>query len=300
MRTIDFIYANEWEILSRYGFNRTGNKHIDCPICQSKKKFRLTEYNGKSSWICTCGNGSVVDLIMEVHGRSYQELMSEIERDYNLQTMKGEPKREAIKLPSVPKIATIKGTSVEKYLNSRGITSLPQKHLGIAQGQYHSQTGKSYDAMCSIATDYAFNAALVHRTFLDDGAKIESTAKKLEKLKDSQNIAVRMFDSDTCIGIGEGIESALSASQIYSVPTWAALNTAFLKKFRAPLGVKTLIVFADRDRHGAGLAAAFACANSNLMCKNDVNRAFVKWAEAGDFNDHLIEPKRVFEEPLTR
>lgn len=300
MRTIDFIYANEWEILSRYGFNRTGNNHIDCPICQSKKKFRLSEYSGKASWICTCGNGGVVDLIMEVHGKAYQELMSEIERDYNLQTMKGEPKREAIKLPSVPKIATVKGSSVERYLNSRGITKLPQKHVGIAQGQYHRETGRSYDAMCSIATDYAFNAALVHRTFLDDGAKIDNTAKKLEKLKDSQNIAVRMFDSDSCIGIGEGLESSLSAAQLYSVPTWAALNTAFLKKFRAPLGVRTLIIYADNDSHGAGLAAAFACGNSNLMCKNDVITVWVKWPEAGDFNDHLLGPRKVFEWKLER
>ena len=296
MKTIDFLRQNEWEILSNYGFTRTGNRHIDCPICAGKKKFRLNEYKGRASWIC--GNGDAVSLITQSTGKDYQSLMIEIERDYSLAKS-----FESVKkiLPfALPDRSVIQGSEAERYLNSRGINVMPSKHVEFAANQWHWETGANYGAMLAQATDYKFDTAQVHRTYLSDGKKISETSKKLEKVIESQNIAVRMFDSDSCIGIGEGLESSLSAAQLYSVPTWAALNTAFLKKFRAPLGVRTLIIYADNDRHGAGLAAAFACGNSNLMCKNDVITVWVKWPEAGDFNDHLLGPRKVFEWKLER
>ena len=122
----------------------------------------------------------------------------------------------------------------------------------------------------------------------------------MEKVRESQNLSVKMFDADVCLGIGEGIESSLSANQLYGVPAWATLSTSLMKSFRAPRGVRRLVVYADNDRHGAGLAAAFDCANKNILSKNDVVEAVVKWPEAGDFNDHLLEPKKIFEWALRR
>jgi len=298
MSTIDFFRKNEWEILNKYGHTITGNRHIDCPICQSKKKFRLSDYQGRASWICVCGNGDAVKLILETTGMQYKDLMREVEKDYDLKNdFKPIKKAPVIEIPTPTQI---KGSEAETYLNGRGINMLPRKHIHYAPNQFHMETNSKYGAMFAQATDYKFDVAQIHRTFLTNGHKVDQTAKKMQKVIESQNIAVRMFDTDSCIGIGEGIESSLSAAQLYSVPVWAALNTAFLKKFRAPLGVKTLNIYADNDCHGAGLAAAFVCGNSNLMCKNDVKEVWVKWAERGDFNDHLNDPKKIFEWKLNR
>lgn len=78
--------------------------------------------------------------------------------------------------------------------------------------------------------------------------------------------------------------------------TRAALNTAFLKKFIAPSGIRNLIIFADADKNAAGHAAAFECAYKNLMSKhNDVQSVSVRWPERGDFNDVITDGLQVYE-----
>ena len=56
-----------------------------------------------------------------------------------------------------------------------------------------------------------------------------------------------------------------------------------------------MMVFADSDRNGAGHAAAFECANKNMLANNDVERVTVRWPERGDFNDVLQEAHKVYE-----
>ena len=297
MKTVDFIRGIEWQILEDYGFHATGNRHIDCPICGSKKKFRIHDYNGAPSWICTCGNGGLLSLIQETTGRDFAAVAKEIDDRYgNKHEYKPKPKPK----PQLASLSDIKGTQVERYLNSRGIYTLPKYGVMYAANQYHYDNNANYGAMYSLATDYAMKESMIHRTYLEGGAKIEGKSKKMEKVRESQNLAVKMFDADVCLGIGEGIESSLSASQLFKVPVWATLSTSIMKGFRAPRGVKNLVIYADNDRHGAGLAAAFDCANKNLLSKNDVVQAVVKWPESGDFNDHLLNPKKIFEWKLAR
>ena len=75
-----------------------------------------------------------------------------------------------------------------------------------------------------------------------------------------------------------------------------------MKKFRAPEGVKHLIIFADNDKNGAGLAAAFSCANMNMLQVKSLLRVTVKWTEQvdSDFNDMLINPMQCYEWVLSK
>jgi putative DNA primase/helicase len=52
------------------------------------------------------------------------------------------------------------------------------------------------------------------------------------------------------LGIAEGIETALSAAVLDSVPVWAALNTSLLAKFQPPPDVTRPLIYADRDEPG--------------------------------------------------
>ena len=77
---------------------------------------------------------------------------------------------------------------------------------------------------------------------------------------------------------------------------WAAMNTAFMKKFRVPAQGKNLIIFADADSNAAGHAAAFECAAPpTCMRKNDLGTVSVRWPAQGDFNDLLLNGSEVFE-----
>ncbi len=301
MKTNDFIAPIEWDILNDYGFQRTDGRHIDCPICEGKKKFRLNEYNGRAAYICVCSSGGALDLIGQCTGMDFKDVAAEIDKKYGNvrdEDFVAEPKNNTFDFGS---LNAAKETQVEKYLNSRDIMRMPTNCMRIECNVWHSDLGRHFDVMCCAALNHRNELAYIHRTFLENGKKINSdSAKKIETVVKSDNVAVKLFPNSSHLGVSEGIESALSAAQVYKVNTWALLNTAFMKKFRAPIGVKTLTVYADNDCHGAGLAAAFECANKNLMCKNDVSRVIVKWPQKGDFNDHLKDPGKVFEWELTR
>lgn len=144
-------------------------------------------------------------------------------------------------------------------------------------------------------------------TLLDGDHKAKTgTQKKLHKLQEDSylehvsSIAIRLFPASSTLGIAEGIETALSSKQIYGVNTWSVLNTALMKRFRAPSGVKHLIIFADADLNGAGLAAAWVCGHGNILSGNDVERVTIRWPAIGDFNDMIVNGAAVYEWPLLR
>ena len=161
--------------------------------------------------------------------------------------------------------------------------------------------------MFSVATNDKSNPVMTHQTYLHGDSKadveVQKRTSKVDKERESvieESIAIRMFDVQTCLGISEGVESALSASQLYECSTWAVLNTNFMKKFRAPPGVEHLIIFGDGDSNGAGQAAAFVCGNANILTNNDVKKVTIRFPESGDFNDVLQEVQKINEFILTK
>ena len=57
-----------------------------------------------------------------------------------------------------------------------------------------------------------------------------------------------------CIGIAEGIETALAARCASGVPTVAAYSAGALAGWHWPPGVQRLVIFADADPAGAAAA----------------------------------------------
>ena len=103
----------------------------------------------------------------------------------------------------------------------------------------------------------------LHRTYItEDGHKASVLApKKILKVYDLAGSSVRLFTPrDGLLAVCEGIEDALSAWILWHVPTWACLGTSGMKSFEPPAGIRELIIFADRDVHGAGQKAALALA----------------------------------------
>jgi putative DNA primase/helicase len=305
MKTQDAVKNREWEILHHYGFQKTNNRHIDCKLCESKKSFRLSEYQGKPAYICKCSNGDMFSLLMQVLGYDFKTLAKEIDiligntQDYHAPVVR---RRDYVAelYQMWRELKGIKGTSVNRYLNLRGIYKLPPRALKMRGDDKESQ-------MIAVATDDAGTPKMTHTTFLhgDHKAKIDTPKKwgKVDKDNESssqESIAIRLFDVQSCLAIAEGIESALSAHCLYEVACWSVLSTSVMKNFRAPTGVSHLMIFADADNNGAGLAAAFACGHSNIVAKNDVLKVTIKHAESGDFNDVLQETQKIHEWVLTK
>jgi len=300
-----------WEfIFSHYGMPpKTGGKHYHgpCPICQKTKAFRFDDKRGNGDWICKCtetgGNG--FRLLEQVTGKDFKTLAAEIDKllGRTFQTDQRQPTQKMNKVKQARdkflSLPAIKGTQAQEYLNARGIYELPTRGIRYSDAELDSSTSRKFGAIFSVASDEYGEPVYIHRTYLEgaDKAKIEAP-RKLFSLKEFEGpAAVKMFAVAEVMGISEGIETGLSAHSLYKMPVWSTINTSIMRKFRAPTGVKTLYIFADNDKNGAGLAAAFECGHRNVLTNNDVTSVVIRWPQdyGKDFNDVLVGGGQVIE-----
>lgn len=162
-------------------------------------------------------------------------------------------------------VALTSGDPVARYLVQRGFDCVPQVpsvlrfHRALPYWHGAIQLG-TFPAMVApiVAPDGCIVA--LHRTYLaDDGHKADvPNVKKLTGAAGPLSGAcIPLFrPAGGCIGIAEGIETALAAWCASGVPTVAAYCAANLAAWQWPRSVRRLVIFADADR--AGLEAAGA------------------------------------------
>ena len=152
------------------------------------------------------------------------------------------------------------GTLVETYLESRGCGLPPSGirfHPNCPFGKYR------FPAMLGLMQHILTNEPTgIHRTAIADSGcgKREMPAGLGAKmmLGQARGAAVKLAPHEGCLGIAEGIETALTASSLFEIPVWAALSASGIASFPLVPGVEKITVFADHD--GAGLSAARKCA----------------------------------------
>lgn len=287
--TIEAARGNWAQIYSHYGLrpSRTHSKE-PCPFCSKRNTFRISQEKiADGLWICSCGSGGPFQLLMQITGKAFKDLAQEIDRILGIAYKKVAPKPKLITpVDRWAELQPLRGTDAELYLKSRGINILPKR--GVKFG-YETIHNKRYGAIYSIASNSKGDACYLHTTYLDGHKKAafeNLPSKKLTAIKQNQDsVSVRTDYADKTMGISEGIETGLSAEQRFRMPVWPTLSTAFMKRFVVPDNVESLIIFADSDKKGAGHAAAFACAHSNLVRDNKLKRVEVRWPKSGDFND---------------
>ncbi|EHU5157714.1 toprim domain-containing protein [Salmonella enterica] len=312
MKTAEAAKGRWPEILEHFDLPPiTGKNHYrgECPVCGARGKFRIDDRDGAGTWICVCGSGDGMKLVTLTQGKPFNEICTEIDHlignDYQQVKIPVNSSATSLRkrvLSKFSKLEALRGTSGAAYLNSRGIFNLPAEAIRFNAKQRHN--GGVFQSLYSLATDDKGELCYLHQTLLDGTKKadIGSSAKRLKSLQEdnyldhARSVAIRMFPVASTLGIAEGIETALSAHQIYKVNTWATINSGFMKKFRVPAGVLHLIIFADRDENSAtGLAAAYECAHANLLAKNDLQRVSVYWPDHDDFNNMLMNGDQVRE-----
>ena len=133
----------------------------------------------------------------------------------------------------------------------------------------------------------------IHRTYLGDTGKadIKSPKKMMPGTEHLNGGAVRlfnpggMFEKDS-LGVAEGIETAISAAQLFMVATWACLSNIILENFEPPPKIKKIVIFGDNDANYIGQASAYILAK-RLFQKDLV--VSVVFPNMPDFNDELCE-----------
>jgi hypothetical protein len=95
----------------------------------------------------------------------------------------------------------------------------------------------------------------IHRTWLHPRhtGKADVTPNKMA-LGPIGGAAVRLGEGGNVRVVGEGIETALSAGQLYGAPAWAALSAPGLQSLVVPPEYSEVVIAADHDP--VGLAAA--------------------------------------------
>ncbi len=142
----------------------------------------------------------------------------------------------------------------ERYLRARGIAlKLPPTIRFLREAEYLPRV--SLPALVAAAQGPDRQVIAVQLTFLEPGglgkASVANPRKTIGALGRG---AVRLGPAGDALGIAEGLETALSAMQIYYAPVWACLGASRLAAVAIPPNVERVTIFADRDRPGRDAA----------------------------------------------
>lgn len=269
------IATGKWRgILPHLGIERSflTGKHGPCPICGGKDRFRFDDKNGRGSWICNqCGAGDGFLLLQQVKGWTFKECVSEVERLAG-SVQKIEQKDDAEQKKKMDAIRRIwaeseivtSGDPVFKYLSRRsGVSSIPsciRYHPALAY--YDDGSVTHHPALVAALTAPEGKGVGVHRIYLDmqgNKAKV-SAGKKLLTGKSISGASVKLCKPSGVLGIAEGIETALAASVLFSVPVWSAISANGMESWTPPSDVKKIVIFGDNDESYTGHASAYALA----------------------------------------
>ncbi|MCA6264177.1 toprim domain-containing protein [Phenylobacterium sp.] len=162
------------------------------------------------------------------------------------------------------------GSMVQAYLESRGLRGpIPQAVRFHPRAQlaypWNLEAGdlRTWPVMVALVQQASGVPCGLHLTALrpDGSGKADLRAPR-RMLGDVAGGAVRLAPVNEAgeLAVAEGIETALAFRQLTGTPTWAALSAGGLRAFVPPAGLTRLIIAADSDDHGEGLAAARALA----------------------------------------
>ena len=278
------------------------NKHGPCPMCGGKDRFRFDNKDGRGTYICNnCGAGNGMDLALKFTGERFADVARRIDAIVgNLKPeapkpeMSQESSRALLRKTFAESQPISQNDLADKYLQSRGIGEMVYpKALRFAPKLKDGEGGIRPAMVAVVGVHGEKQAATLHRTFLSpSGGKADMRSpRKLMPCEIPDGACVQLSEyQGGPLGIAEGIETALSASHLFNIPVWAALNAAMLQKWTAPEGCKEVAVFGDNDATFTGQAAAYALARK-IKLQGIEATVHIPDQIGTDWNDELITEK---------
>lgn len=288
--------TGQWSgIFAQVGIEVGNGKHLPCPICGGRDRFRFDDKDGRGTWFCNkCGAGDGIKLLMSSFGDDYKGAMNRLagvlgHKDFSPSTVKKHRHNNARRLlnevwrSSQP----LAGDDlVTKYLRSRRLY-MAVNDVRFCPSCYESDSERKMPAMVALVRNAGGKPVSIHRTYLDGPgkAKIRSPKKLMPGTEKLSGCAIRLFDADDIVGVAEGIETAIAARQLFDVPVWATVSSGIMESFDPPKGVRRVVIFGDNDGSFTGQAAAYTLAK-RLHAEGYIIE--VEIPEKGDWADALI------------
>lgn len=254
-------------------------KNRACPWCGGEDRFSYTDKFGKGDCYCRqCGYHNGIDLLMLLKHFNYGDALRYIASFLNLPLHEESSVRLSQKKPRALPVDEIWASahpispedSAFAYLRSRCIMGeIPSSlkaldALRYAQMSEEEGTWESafYEGMIAEIVNSDGQRVNLHRTYLKGGRKAPVKNVKKVLSHDVSGCAIRLgaIREDGVLGLAEGIETALSASELFGVPVWSVIAAFNFKNFFPPKGVRKLILFADSDANFVGQREAFSAA----------------------------------------
>lgn len=182
----------------------------------------------------------------------------------------------------------LEGTPAERYLRRRGVT----RALASPALRFHPAATSLEDrfrrpALLAAITDACGRVQGVQILLVDRFGAKAAVATPRRIVGALLGGAVRLdAPVDGALLVAEGVETALSASQMLQAPAWAALSVWNLAHLRAPHPLHRLIIAADNGAPGRDGASALALSLRAERADMTVDIAPPP-APFGDWNDAL-------------
>jgi putative DNA primase/helicase len=267
------------------------NSHGPCPICGGTDRYRFDDKNGTGSYFCSsCRSGDGIQLLMAVKGWGFATAAKAVEEQVGFVRAEDQPakKSDEAKKAALRRIWTdahrLTGDDeVSKYLKARGLI-LPESSIRCHESLLYREEGidKTFPAMLGLISQSDGTAASIHRTYILNGEKAPvDSPKKLMAGMPVKGAAIRLFRAGPCVGIAEGIETAIACFMRFAIPTWSAVSAIGMESWQPPKGIEKVVIFGDNDASFTGQASAYALAK---RLRSDF-KVEVRIPQTGDWAD---------------
>lgn len=290
-------------VKSKVKLTRNGPDWFGCCPFHKEKTGSFSVNDAKGFYHCfgCSAHGDILDWWQKQDGLSFQEARDRLKReageasgpiaDATATDRRSEPdddaKRKQAEARAIWRASRpILDTLAEEYL--RGARCIRLSHLpdclrfhpGLQPDPRQAET---FPALIAGVTDGAGTLVAIQRTFLaPDGRGKASISAPKRSLGPIGQGAVRLADVGAVLGVAEGVETGLSAMELYRVPVWCVLGSN-LARLDLPRPIRNVVIFGDRGAAGE-TAAAKAC----QIYRSQGRKVAVRFPEIGDdFNDEL-------------
>lgn len=285
-----------------------------CPLCKDgTDRFVFDDKYGNGNYFCRqCGPGDGFTFVQKMNQIGFREAAEKIQqcvgtarvsnRLASAKSSRGDPRiikrLWAESEPHHPAIAL--------YLSSRGLSVQPKHNVRFHPGLYYYKRGKSkpvgkFPAIMARIQSLTGAGQSIHRTYLQADcrgkADVKPNRKLMRPLGDLAGCAIHLFEVQTVLGVAEGIETALAASELFHIPVWSVAGTALMESVELPTGLKKLVIFGDNDANYAGQSAAYNLAKRVVRDKQAAAVSVEIPPFPGDWLDVLVNQQKQVDMP---